>query len=210
MPRRNEDDPEGIRLQLGKETEDRFISVATRLGHIVKDASNDYDDEHNHWDRLIQIDGEILKVEIKGGVVKMIEGELSVLHERRSKHGNAGWTWHSDANILAGEEIDAKFIVANMAHLKAKLIEHFDEDAPHQLHPHKGIGAKHYVKYRRAGNLDSFIWVPLSEIEHEIWEDNDLHKRVQEKRKIGSKTFKIAETKEEMVTRIRRQFRLGA
>ena len=205
MPRRNEDDPEGVRLQVGIETENHFIQVARHMGYSVSDPSNDYQDENHHWDRIVYIEDRPCKVEIKGGTIKKIEGDWSVLLEMFGKYGGPGWTSKSDAELKAGEKRDAVFVVANMAHLRKKLIEHYDYDAPHRRHPKGAKGALNYVKYRRPGNLDSFIWVPLAEVQHEIWEYPELTAQIEAQRaNMGSHSWQ----QENDIARIIRQFRL--
>lgn len=164
----------------GQETEDKFNKACTKKGWKITREATENENKYGHWDKLVNIDGQDIKVEVKGkkatsrGMETQSELILLELHGVLPKC-NKGWIYGSEAKIVAfetGEDFTCfhredliKFIKEkteivgpddNKIHEKRKLARKSEARVSYQVY--------HRVDFEGKDRNDAFIWVPYNDL----------------------------------------------
>jgi len=147
--------------KLGEKAEESFILIAVRQGWKVSASSKD-ENIDEHWDYLIEKDGNIYKVEVKSGKRIQRKDDKAqhefIWVEIRNVRGKVGWLF-GKSDLIAFENESSFYFVKRMDLLK---VVNKKVDLVARV---KSAKDALYKIYTREGRKDRVTLLPVSDIE---------------------------------------------
>ncbi len=148
-------------LEIGEHAEHVFILLAVKLGWKISASSKD-ENIDEHWDYLIENDGQEFKVEVKAEKRIHRHDDNAQAHytwvEIQNVRGKVGWLFGKADLIAFGKE--STFIFVKRLDLLALVNKKVDLVAKVR-DPKDAL----YKIYRREGRKDKLTLLPISDIE---------------------------------------------
>lgn len=152
-----------VQIKQGKEAEEKFLKIFP----LIKRASK-HEDIHEHWDVMVEIDGDSVKVDVKG--IKNDDrfdpypNENINWIEIQNSDGNIGWLY-GDSDIIAFETDDYFILVGTL-----KLRRFLEKKMGYSQDTIKDIKPNHvkdpYVFFQRKDRKDILVKVKTVDLMH--------------------------------------------
>jgi len=152
-----------VQVKQGKEAEEKFLKIFP----LIKKASK-YEDIHKHWDVMVEIDGDPVKVDVKG--IKNDDrfdpypNENINWVEIQNSDGNIGWLY-GDSDVIAFETDEYFILVGTL-----KLRRFLEKKMAYTQDTIKDIKPKHvkdpYVFFQRKNRKDILVKVKTIDLMH--------------------------------------------